>query len=67
MVMNNTTNVPELNKLIRQMQDESIAKHLAANNFNQKAADIVSLGASDKMKARGWPIGTQQPKTQGLI
>ena len=63
-----TTNVTELNKLIRQMQDESIAKSKAANKFNQLAADIVQNGANDKMRSRGWPVGTKPPeKAPGIL
>ena len=54
-------NTTELNKVVREMQDASLAKHLAANNFNQKAADLVRQGADDKMRARGWPVGTRPP------
>lgn len=51
-------NTTELNKVVREMQNASLAKHLAANNFNQKAADLVKQGAEDKMRAKGWPVGT---------
>ena len=53
-------NTTELNKVVREMQNASLAKHLAANNFNQAAADLVKQGAEDKMRARGWPT-TSQP------
>lgn len=55
-------NTTELNKVVREMQNASLAKHLAANNFNQAAANIVTQGAEDKMKARGWPVGTRPPE-----
>jgi len=55
-------NTTELNKVVREMQNASLAKHLAANNFNQAAADIVKQGADDKMRARGWPVGTRPPE-----
>ena len=48
-------NTTELNKVVREMQDASLAKHLAANNFNQKAADLVKQGADDKMRSRVRP------------
>lgn len=49
-------NTSELNKVVREMQNASLAKHLAANNFNQAAANIVTQGAEDKMRAKGWPV-----------
>ena len=58
---NSNLNVGELNKIVREMQDESLAKHLAANNFNQKAADLVKQGADDKMRAKGWPVNSPKP------
>jgi hypothetical protein len=54
--MENGVNTKELNSVIRQMQDESIAKHLAANGFNQAAHDLVQQGVDDKMRSRGWPV-----------
>lgn len=55
-------NTTELNKVVREMQNASLAKHLAANNFNQAAANIVTQGAEDKMRSRGWPTGTRPPE-----
>jgi len=55
-------NTTELNKVVREMQNASLAKHLAANNFNQAAANIVTQGAEDKMRAKGWPVGTRPPE-----
>lgn len=55
-------NLSEIGKIVRAMQDESLAKHLAANNFNQEAANIVTQGANDKLRAKGWPV--TPPKTE---
>lgn len=57
-----TPNLTEIGKIVREMQSVSLAKHLAANNFNQAAANIVTQGAEDKMRARGWPVGTRPPE-----
>ena len=56
-------NVGELNKVVREMQNASLEKHLAANNFNQAAANIVKQGADDKMRARGWPVASSTSVT----
>jgi len=56
-------NVTELNKIVREMQNASLEKHLAANNFNQQAANLVKQGADDKMRAKGWPVNP--PKSVG--
>jgi hypothetical protein len=55
-------NTTELNKVVREMQNASLAKYAAANNFNQAAADLVKQGADDKMRAKGWPIDPPKKK-----
>ena len=49
-------NLPEIGKIIRDMQAEADAKHKAANDFNQKGADLIQQGIDDKRRAKGWPV-----------
>jgi hypothetical protein len=57
---NVTPNQTEIGKIVREMQADSLEKHLAANHFNQKGADIVTQGVADKSAARA---GTRPPET----
>jgi hypothetical protein len=57
-----TPNQAEIGRIVRGMQADSLEKHKVANHFNQKGADIITQGVSDKMQSRGWPVGTRPPE-----
>jgi hypothetical protein len=59
---NSTPNLVELGKVIRDMQADSLAKHKAANNFNELGAAIVQHGIEDKQRSRGWPVTPTAPE-----
>ncbi len=60
-------NTEELNKVVRAMQDESLAKYKQANNYNALGAAIVQHGAEDKLKSRGWPINSPTPSSEKKV
>lgn len=51
-----TPNLKEIGKIVREMSDESVAKHKAANNFSELGAAVVQQGIDDKTRSRGWPV-----------
>jgi hypothetical protein len=55
-------NLAEIGKIVKEMQNDSLEKHRTANNFNQKGADIIAQGVTDKKLARGWPITPSEKK-----
>lgn len=65
--MDNKTNIQELNKIIRQMQDESDMKARASNRFNELGAEIVKHGAEDKLRSRGWPVAKRNDDSKNQI
>jgi hypothetical protein len=59
-----TPNLSEIGKIVREMQADADAKHKAANEFNQKGADIVKQGIEDKQRAKGWPVTPSAPVSE---
>jgi hypothetical protein len=60
-------NLEELGKIVREMQAQSTADYKKANNFNEVGAEIVQLGVDDKMKSKGWPVGTVAPVSEKKV
>ena len=56
-----TPNLVEIGKIVREMQSDADAKHKAASEYNELGAAIVQHGIDDKMRSRGWPVGTKPP------
>jgi hypothetical protein len=64
--MSNIPNLPEIGKIIREMQKSASDTRKANSIFSQQAEDIVKAGVNDKMRAKGWPVSEDSSKKTTL-
>jgi len=65
--MSNQPNIPEIQKIIREMQQNTIDCRKANDSFSQKGADIVQNGVDDKMRSKGWPVSSDKITKSKLL